>query len=207
MKKLIIFITLLFFTNSCGIYKYSDARKNPVNADERVKKNIEEGRGFRLGSITGKSGGDFLFYREGITPSVGRVIAELDAERMAVAQALGVPAASFLENFYQAGLTTKEAMISGDISRACVESEPNWKIKSPPSLDHRYIHEDVGYGLVPFAGFGRLAGVKTPTIDGIIHVISKMMDIPYATEGLTLDAMGLSGLDPKGVLKFVEEGF
>ena len=153
------------------------------------------------------TGGDFLFYREGITPAIGRVIAELDAERMAVAKALGVPAASFLENFYQAGLTTKEAMVSGDISRACVESEPNWKIKSPPSLNHRYIHEDVGYGLVPFAEFGRLAGVQTPTIDGIIHVISKMMDIPYGTEGLTLEAMGLSGLDPKGVLKFVEEGF
>ena len=150
--------------------------------------------------------GDFLFYREGITPAVGRVIAELDAERMAVARALGVPSASFLENFYQAGLTTKEAMESGDISRACAESEPNWKIKSPPSLDHRYIHEDVGYGLVPFAGFGRLSGVPTPTIDGIIHIISEMMEIPYGTEGLTLEAMGLSGLDPKGVLKFVEEG-
>ncbi|MGB0576893.1 MAG: NAD/NADP octopine/nopaline dehydrogenase family protein [Alphaproteobacteria bacterium] len=150
--------------------------------------------------------GDFLFYREGITPAVGRVIAELDAERMAVAEALGVPIASFLENFYQAGLTTKEAMESGDISRACVESEPNWKIKSPPSLNHRYIHEDVGYGLVPFAGFGRLAGVATPTIDGIIHLTSEMMDIPYATDGLTLEAMGLGGLDADGVLKFVEEG-
>ncbi|NKB21398.1 MAG: NADP transhydrogenase subunit alpha [Alphaproteobacteria bacterium] len=150
--------------------------------------------------------GDFLFYREGITPAVGRVITELDAERMAVAEALGVPTASFLENFYQAGLTTKEAMESGDISRACVESEPNWKIKSPPSLDHRYIHEDVGYGLVPFAGFGRLAGVPTPTIDGIIHLTSEMMDIPYATDGLTLEAMGLGGLDAGHVLKFVEEG-
>ncbi len=152
------------------------------------------------------TGGDFLFYREGITPAVGRVIAELDAERMAVAQALGVPTASFLENFYQAGLTTKEAMDTGDVSRACVESEPNWKIKSPPSLDHRYIHEDVGYGLVPFAGFGRLAGVPTPTIDAHIHLTSEMMGIPYATDGLTLEAMGLGGLDAEGVLRFVEEG-
>ena len=62
MKKLIylIFISTLFLTNSCGIYKYSDARDNPVNADERVKKNIEEGRGFRLGKLGGK-GGDFMF--------------------------------------------------------------------------------------------------------------------------------------------------
>ena len=60
MKKLILFISLLIFTSSCGIYKYSDARKNPVNAQERVKKNMEEGRGFRLSNL-GKKGGDFLF--------------------------------------------------------------------------------------------------------------------------------------------------
>ena len=60
MKKLLLIFSICLFTGSCGIYKYSDARKNPVNADERVKKNIEEGKGFRLGSI-GKSGGDFLF--------------------------------------------------------------------------------------------------------------------------------------------------
>ena len=60
MKKLLILLSVCLFTSSCGIYKYSDARKNPVNADDRVKKNIEEGRGFRLSGI-GKKGGDFLF--------------------------------------------------------------------------------------------------------------------------------------------------
>jgi len=51
-----IFLILFILTSCSG----PDARKVPVNADERVKKNIEEGRGFRLGSI-GKSGGDFMF--------------------------------------------------------------------------------------------------------------------------------------------------
>jgi opine dehydrogenase len=152
------------------------------------------------------TGGDFLFYREGITPAVGRVIAEVDRERLAVAAALGVPSASFLENFHQAGLTTREAMESGDISRACVESEPNKSIRSPPSLDHRYIHEDVGYGLVPFAAFGDLAGVETPTIDAVVHLCSELMGIPFSETGLTLDRMGLAGLKPAELLRFVEEG-
>tara|TARA_Y100000816_G_scaffold166831_1_gene119548 strand:+ start:170 stop:709 length:540 start_codon:yes stop_codon:yes gene_type:complete len=60
MKKLLFLFTILLTVSSCGIYKYSDARKNPVNANERVKKNMEEGRGFRLSSL-GKKGGDFLF--------------------------------------------------------------------------------------------------------------------------------------------------
>ena len=56
-----------------------------------------------------RTGGDFLFYREGFTPAVGRVTAAVDAERMAVARALGVPAVPFLDIFYEAGLTTREA--------------------------------------------------------------------------------------------------
>ena len=58
---LIIFFTFLVSLNSCGIYKPSDARKNPTNADERVAKNMEEGRGFRLGNLAKGSNGTFQF--------------------------------------------------------------------------------------------------------------------------------------------------
>ena len=58
---LAILLVFLFMLNSCGIYKKTDARKIPTNANERIKKNIEEGRGFRLGNLGKKSGGDFQF--------------------------------------------------------------------------------------------------------------------------------------------------
>jgi hypothetical protein len=44
---------------SCG--PPGDARKVPVNPDERVKKNIEEGRGFRLMEKFGGNNGNFEF--------------------------------------------------------------------------------------------------------------------------------------------------
>jgi opine dehydrogenase len=152
------------------------------------------------------SQGDFLFYREGYTDAVGRVTAVVDAERMGVAQALGVPAMPFIEVFYQAGLTTKAARDSGDIARACRESEPNKAIKSPSSLDHRYVHEDVGYGLVPMAALGRLAGVATPTIDALIQLAGLAVGVDYTREGLTLERLGLAGKSPSELLKFVEQG-
>ena len=62
--KLIKFSALTIFTlfllNSCGWYKRSDIKDNPVNVDERVKKNIQEGRGFRFGTGATR-GGDFDF--------------------------------------------------------------------------------------------------------------------------------------------------
>ena len=60
MKFFTLLFFLVFFLNSCGIYQPSDARKVSPNANERVKQNIEEGKGFRLSNL-GKKGGDFLF--------------------------------------------------------------------------------------------------------------------------------------------------
>ena len=60
MKFFTLLFFLVFFLNSCGIYQPSDARKVSPNPNERVKQNIEEGKGFRLSNL-GKKGGDFLF--------------------------------------------------------------------------------------------------------------------------------------------------
>ena len=55
---LIAGITLIGLISSCGIWDPADARKVSPNADERVKKNLEEGRGFTImGGLDGKSRG------------------------------------------------------------------------------------------------------------------------------------------------------
>ena len=56
-----ILFLLLFLLTSCGIYKKSDARVVSPNVDERVKKSLQEGRGFRLGRGIGKGGTTFEF--------------------------------------------------------------------------------------------------------------------------------------------------
>ena len=65
-KKLISCFIVFFALSSCakeGFFKTGDARKNPPDPRERVKKNLEEGRGFRLNNIVGgqKGGGNFEF--------------------------------------------------------------------------------------------------------------------------------------------------
>ena len=57
-----ISLLLLFLLTSCGIYKPSDARVVSPNVDERVKKSLQEGRGFRFGKGgTGSGGTSFEF--------------------------------------------------------------------------------------------------------------------------------------------------
>ena len=61
-KYFIFFVSLaiLIGLNSCGLYKRSDVKDNPVNVSERVTKNIQEGRGVRFGKGSTR-GGDFDF--------------------------------------------------------------------------------------------------------------------------------------------------
>ena len=60
IKFSLLTIFSLIFLNSCNWYKRSDIKDNPVNVDERVKKNIQEGRGIRFGRGATR-GGDFDF--------------------------------------------------------------------------------------------------------------------------------------------------
>jgi len=61
--QLFLGISLIFLL-SCQGMPGGDARKNPPDPKERVKKNLEEGRGFRVDNVLkgnkGK-GGDFMF--------------------------------------------------------------------------------------------------------------------------------------------------
>ena len=50
-------IVVFSFLNSCGIYKPSDARKISPNSKERVKKNLEEGKGLSMKKLMGGSDG------------------------------------------------------------------------------------------------------------------------------------------------------
>ena len=61
--KIISFFVVLFLLSNCSggnFFKRSDVKDNPVNVEDRVRKNIEEGRGIRFGKF-GKKGGVFDF--------------------------------------------------------------------------------------------------------------------------------------------------
>jgi len=64
IRAIIFFVFLSLLLNACnGKIPGADARKVPFDPKERVKKNLEEGRGFRLDKAFGNNskGGDFEF--------------------------------------------------------------------------------------------------------------------------------------------------
>ena len=150
--------------------------------------------------------GDYLFYFEGTTPSVGRVIDVLDRERIAVADAAGVRTKPFTRVFHEMGYTTAHAAEVGSAYVALQESAPNRWVKGPASLDHRYLHEDVGWGLVPWSEMGKAYGVATPTMDALIVLGGALNARDYRTEGLTLERLGLAGIPPGDLDPYLQDG-
>ena len=152
------------------------------------------------------TGGTYLFYYEGTTPAVGAVIDGVDAERRAVGEAWGVRTPPFAEIFGRMGYTTAEAARAGGAHAALQASAPNRWLTGPASLDHRYVHEDVGCGLVPWAALGARLDVATPVMDSLIVLASTMNERDYRREGLTLERLGIGGLTPGEVKTYLATG-
>lgn len=151
--------------------------------------------------------GDFRFYYDGITPAVGNVIDAMDRERLAVGRAFGLELDTFVHALYSAGSTTKEADEKNSAYLACRESEANKFIKAPPRLDHRYMHEDIGSGIVPMACLATAVGVPTPIMDSQINLAGCLMQRDYWQEGVNLEKMGLAGKNRDQILDFVKNGY
>jgi opine dehydrogenase len=136
--------------------------------------------------------GGFGFYADGNGPAVARVMDAVDRERLALAERLEVPSLPFVELFHRFGFTD-EALRTASVYEAIKGSEMIHPIKAPPTLDHRYLHEDIGWGLVPWMHLAAAVASPAPAISAITHLAGVINGIDYAREGLTLEGMGLTG--------------
>ncbi len=131
--------------------------------------------------------GDFNFYEDGVTPAVGNLIEGLDKERIAIGKALQVkilpdPAMGIVQGYMQ----------SDDYQTGYSSARGFKGIKAQSKLDHRYLNEDVGYGLVFMSELGAFLGVDTPVINSVVEIASCIMGRDYRRESArTLDALGL----------------
>ncbi|MCW2632568.1 MAG: octopine/nopaline dehydrogenase [Pseudonocardia sp.] len=149
--------------------------------------------------------GDFAVYQEGTGPAVAAIIDAVDTERVAVAERLGVPMTPFVEILRQAGYTTDEATRTGRAYLALQAGDAIRGVKAPPTLDHRYLHEDVGWGLVPWVGLAEATAVATPTMDALITLAGTINAVDYRSTGLTLHSMGLHDMSPEQIAAYVRK--
>lgn len=145
--------------------------------------------------------GDFQFYIDGVTPSVARVLEALDRERVTVASSVGIRARTGLEWLKLAYDTVGE-----DLHEAIHNQPGYYGIKAPPTLNHRYIFEDVPMSLVPIASLGQQYGVSVRGMDAVIRLSCIIHRTDYWRRGRTVDKLGIAGLSVGELTRYVNEG-
>lgn len=152
-------------------------------------------------------GESYKFYSEGVTPAVAKVYEAINAERVAVAKALGaeVPTlADWFERVY--GVRGKDLVESCQLLTTNKDG-PYQATGTPKSLEHKFVSEDVPTGLIPMAAIGDAVGVDTPALDAVIRTACLMAGRDFAAEARTLDRLGLTGQTAAGIRRIVEQGF
>jgi opine dehydrogenase len=148
------------------------------------------------GRIESKS--PFDYYSDGVTPSLARVVEKLDAERMAIAKALGVKVPTIFD-FY----TSSYGVTGKNLYEQIQKVKAYEGIKGPTTLNTRYLFEDIPTGLVPLSLLGRAIGVSTPTMNAVIELGNILLGKNYWEEGRSLERLGLANKTPAEIRELV----
>ncbi|MGI6142650.1 MAG: NAD/NADP octopine/nopaline dehydrogenase family protein [bacterium] len=148
---------------------------------------------------------DFLFYWEGMTPAIGRTIEIMDEERLAVGRALGLDDMRSIYRqdrdwfAYQGGTGSNiyEAHVRNPIYQ--------WSV-APATFDHRYLTEDIPFGLVPLEDLAEKLRHPAPTVRAIIHLANILTGKDLRREARTLADLGLDNLAVHQLLDYVDSG-
>lgn len=137
----------------------------------------------------------YRFYADGVTQTVARLYQAINAERVAVAAALGA-AVPTLEDWFDLVYGVRGADLVETCQLLTTNSDgPYQATGTPGSFDHKYITEDVPVGLMPMRALGAASGVPTPMIDALITTACTMAGKDFDVEARTLERMGLGGMD------------
>ncbi|MBW2031780.1 MAG: NAD/NADP octopine/nopaline dehydrogenase family protein [Deltaproteobacteria bacterium] len=144
----------------------------------------------------------FRFYWDGVNEHVGKIVRALDEERLRIGKALGLRISS-----------TRERLLSwygdqgarGDSLWEVMSTNPVYKSAvAPDTFNHRFITEDVPYGLVPLEEIGCAMELATPITSALITMASELTARDYRADGRTLKKLGLSGLSPDQIISFLD---
>jgi opine dehydrogenase len=142
-------------------------------------------------------------HNEGTTPAIRRVTDALDAERIAVRAALGYGAPHFpLRDHYHAD---GDEWMYGNLAHERLVSSGDWRERLVLA-EHRYMREDVAYGLAFLVSVADWAGVSTPVARGLLALGSAICGDDFRTTGRTLERLGLSTLDRSAMHELLAEG-
>jgi opine dehydrogenase len=139
---------------------------------------------------------------ENVTPLVGRLLEQLDLERLAIAEALGLSVRTIFEHFHLS-FHVPIASISEMNQQMHAEGRGGF---GPVSAESRYVLEDVPFGLVPTAFLGRLVGRPATLHEAGISLLSAAYGRDFAKDNDLLSVSGVEGRSVEDLMRLSQQG-
>ena len=140
----------------------------------------------------------------GISGAVGRLIEGLDRERLSLAARFGLTVHTVQEHLHESfGLPV------GSVADMAAEQHVRRKGASPgpATLEHRYVTEDVPFGIVPIVKFGRIAGVDVSLHEAGLALIEALYGRSFAAENDILPRLDIDSLSGERLLALCRTGY
>jgi opine dehydrogenase len=143
-------------------------------------------------------------HKEGTQAAIRRVTDALDAERIAVREALGYEGPHFPLSHHYA--SEGEVWMYGRGSHDRLTDSGDWRERIVLT-EHRYMREDLRLGLSLLVSVAALAGVVTPLARAFLAIGGAICGEDFVTHDRTLENLGLGGLDRDQLQTLLREGF
>lgn len=165
--------------------------------------NPQNHMGIALCNLTRMERGETWSQGQNVTPKVGRLLEELDQERLAIAAALGLDVRTIFQHFH----------LSFHVPVASI-SQMNQQMheagnggQGPTTADSRYVLEDVPFGLVATAKLGRLAGRPAELHESGIRIFSALYGRDFVAENDLLSALDIDAMSLAELTSLSREGY
>lgn len=143
-------------------------------------------------------------HKEGTQSAIRRVTDALDAERIAVREALGYGAPHFpLAHHYA---KDGEIWMYGRDSHDRLTDSGDWRERLVLT-EHRYMREDLRLGLSLLVSVAELVGLATPLARSFLAIGGAICGDNFIRNGRTLASLGLGGLHRAELQTILREGF
>ena len=137
-----------------------------------------------------------------LTPAAARICASLDRERLAIAQGFGLTVRSIEEHY-----ALSYHVERGDIATIAEAIHAKYQGPlGPKTLEHRYVLEDVPYGLVFFEALARCAGLEAQHMSAAVTLLSSACGRDFRDGNPLLADLGLEGIGPATLLERCRSG-
>ena len=144
---------------------------------------------------------EWLYYWEGITPTIGAFVEEIDRERVELGKAFGIEITPIREWY------AKAYGVKADTLSEAVRRNPAYeKIKGQKDLRTRYLLEDIPTGLIPMIELGSLVGLPMERMQLIAKLGEYILHEDFVSTGRTLSNLGLAGMNKEQFEHFLETG-